>query len=315
AAAAVAAAAGRLRAAATAAEVVAVLGDRAGAGLGPDQAHQALALHPAPPGPPEDWEHDDGATMVWPPAPDQALTCEPVTAADYAQRARAVEGVRRAWAVPAALPGIAWHGGPTVVTDRPGVVTLLVERSGGTGTDAQFLRRVLDGAVGEVGDPYDLFARTAPRRVLGEEVNAALLRQCPVLLEATLHAAAGADRAALVAACRDRVAAFLAAGRATAVPDTAAPPHDGPWPPAPQPPGGWVPGEAVSISELVQVMAADPAVLGVSGVRLAVDGGPPLPATPDGAARVPIPAGSVPVLADGDCLRVRLALGAECGDA
>ena len=96
--------------------------------------------------PPERWEDPDGDTAVWPPTPDQALRCEPVTADDYATRARAVDGVRRAWAVAGALPGLAWHRGATVVTDRAGTVTMLVER------DPDVLAQLTDDELAAQGD-------------------------------------------------------------------------------------------------------------------------------------------------------------------
>ena len=346
----------RILAATTAAEVAVVLADLTAAmgavlsTAGPAAAaaaHQGLALHPGPPpgawgskgGAPEEWEDPAGGTAVWPPTPDQALRTEPVTGEDYAQRARAVPGVARAWALAGALAGTAWHGGPTVPGDRPGAVTLLVERADppppahAGETEAAFARRVLVAAIGEAADPYDLYRRTSPRRLLGDEVGIAVLRRVPVLVQGTLHAAVGADRTALVAACRARIAAYLDAGRpesragaapsAGPAPSSSAVPSSsaaewatpGPWPDAPQPLGGWEPGEAIPISELVEVMAADPAVLGVSGVQAAVDGGPLQPAVAGAIGDVHVPTGTVPRLASRDCLRVVLALGAECGDA
>ncbi len=229
----------------------------------------------------EDTEHDPasheafGATTVWPPTPDQALRCEPVTGDDYVARARSADEVARAWAVAGAQPGFSWHGDRTVVTDRPGVVTVVVERvvpRTSVRTDEAFLKSVLDDILAEDDDRFTGLGR---RRLFGDELGVALLRHHPVALSGRLHTPLGVDRAAVIARARARVAAYLAAGRPEA--RTAvryAGPGRGPWPTPPESAGGWTPGAAVPVTELVQVLAADPAVLGVSDVRAVVHDGP-----------------------------------------
>jgi hypothetical protein len=247
-----------------------------GDGVDPDRAALAKALCPSPPGlSPEHWEDADGDTAVWPPTPDQALRCEPVTAADYATRTRAVHGVRRAWAVAGALPGLAWHRRATVVTDRRGTVTLLVERDPDERadlTDDDLLLAVIDEVLGEAAAPWSALGH---RRVLGDEIGAALVRHHPVEVAAVLHCSPGTDPDEVVVAARGRVRAFLERGRPRSLPG----PTDlgrGPWPDAPQPADGWEPGEAIPVTELVQVLADDPLVLGVSEVQAVVRDGPVL---------------------------------------
>jgi hypothetical protein len=103
-----------VQAAATPQRRAAVVADLVAAGLSPAEAELASAGRRVPAGLlPEDLEAPDGQTLVWPPHPIQTLTCEPVVADDYARRARLHPGVRRAWAVPGRLAGVAWHGLPT----------------------------------------------------------------------------------------------------------------------------------------------------------------------------------------------------------
>ena len=229
----------------------------------------------------EDTEHDPesheafGATTVWPPTPDQALRCEPVTGDDYAARARNAAEVARAWAVAGAQPGVAWHGDRTVVTDRAGVVTVVVERVAprvSARTDEAFLKSVLDDILEE---DYDRYTGLGRRRLFGDELGIALVRHYPVALSGRLHTPLGVDRAVVMARARARVAAYFAAGRPES--RTAARyigPGRGPWPTPPASVGGWTPGAAIPVTELVQVLAADPSVLGVSDVRAVVHDGP-----------------------------------------
>lgn len=246
-----------------------------GAGVNADRASLAQALCPRPADlPPEHWEDPDGDTKVWPPTADQALRCEPVTADDYATRARAVAGVRRAWAVAGALPGLAWHRGPTVVTDRPGTVTLLVERDPAVLaqlTDEALLLTVIDEVLGEASAPWSALGH---RRVLGDEVGAAIVRHHPVEVAAVLHGVAGSDPQALIGAARQRVATYLHRGRPRGPGPSGA--GRGPWPDRPQPAEGWRPGEPIPVTELVQVLAADPLVIGVTDLQAVVRDGPVL---------------------------------------
>ena len=266
--------------------------------------------------PPERWEDPDGDTEVWPPTPDQALRCEPVTADDYATRARAVDGVRRAWAVAGALPGLAWHRGATVVTDRAGTVTMLVERDADVLaqlTDDEILLKVIDEVLGEATAPWSALGH---RRVLGDEVGAALVRHHPVEVAAVLHGAAGADPADMVAAARARVRAYLDGGRPRRRPDPSGPGR-GPWPDRPQPDDGWQPGEAIPVTELVQVLAADPLVLGVSKLQVVVRDGPVLRAPVRVVATTAVPASGASRVVDGVTLTTgdRVLLTAQAADS
>ena len=86
---------------------------------------------------------------------------------------------------------------------------------------------------------------------------------------------------------------------------------DGPWPRQDQPADGWTPGESIRFTEVVAAIVADPAILGVENLAIDVDGAGPVPSA---AGTVPLPPDGVPVLADLQCLRVRLVLSGGCGD-
>lgn len=299
-------------------------------GLSTADAEVAIALHPCPHGlEPEAFEHADGTTRVWPPHPLQARTCEPITAEDYARRARTAPGVRRAWALPGIVlaPGVGWDGALTVATAvRAGAVTLLVESAAPLSPTTQpaFLRdvlRVVLGPVAEVDDPFALWRdglhEAPPRRTICDEVGAAMLQTCPVTVKGVLHASAGGDRTAVVDRARARVAAFFAEGRAESRPGALAALEcpgsiEGSWPPAPQPEDGWTPGDPIRLSELVQRLADDPLVIGIEGLQIAIGDGEWLP-NPGITGHVELPPQCVPVLADRRCMRVKLALATECG--
>ena len=293
-------------------------------------ARAVLALHPCPPGTlPETWERADGTTTTWPPHPLQALATEPVTAEDYATRARGDSDVRRAWTVPGALAGIGWDGAVRAQSDpgRLGAVTVLVEFAKTTVLVADqrtALRNVLSHLIADDAEdpqvqlPYDTLMAAdlnGPRRVMCDELGVALVRTCPVTLTGVIHVALGADRTQVLDAAYARVRAWFAAGRPeTAIQARANEPCpagiDGPWPPVPQPSGGWIPGEAIRIHELVQVLADDPIVIGVEGVEIEVGGqayGLAL-----GTTEAPLDPDCVPVLPEHQCLQVRLELGADC---
>lgn len=335
----VAARAAEVLAAGTEAQLSAVRALLAGDGLTSAEVDAAIALHPAPPGVrPELWERTDadpsappiraGETTIWPPHPLQALTCEPVTAEDYARLARGAPGVTRAWAVAGQLPGVAWDGrAVTAASSRPGTITLVVEPAATPSNPTAFLRGVLRAAVGsEVDRPHptwqDDLSPLDPRRGICDEVGAALLRRCPVVVQATLVCDVGTDRAAIVAGARARISAHFAAGRpesrTTAGPGAGAgapvgtPAVSGPWPRVDQPAEGWRPGESIRVTEVVQALLEDPAVLGVESLAFRVDGGAALPGS---SGSVPLGPACVPVLADAQCLRVRLALQGGCADA
>lgn len=290
----------------------------------------AMAAGEQPPGLlPEDLEDDAGRTRVWPPHPVQALTCEPVTADDYARRARSHAGVRRAWAVPGRLDGVAWNGLPTGTTAHDAVdpdapaITLVVERPGAPLTAAagrEFLRDVLATAVGpEVRAPFtdwqdlDHLDDLPPRRTICDEVGASLLAQAPLLVRGTLVTGIGVDPVALVAGVRARIAAFLDAGRPERRGPDPAGDVDGPWPRVEQPAGGWVPGEPVRFTEVVAAVVAHPDVWGIEKLGLKLEGAGSF--VPQSAGSLAIPGNAVPVLADGRCLRVRFSLATRCGDA
>lgn len=277
-------------------------------GLSGGDAAIAVGIAACPPGssPEEHWELPGGATRYWPPHPLQARPVEPVTADDYAGLARSYHEVSRAWVVPGRLTGVGWDG-RAIADDSsdPGAVTILVDPKDTTlRTDAtrqqDFLVRVLRHALSgadevsdteaardadpslraEVDDPYALFRadldRLAPRRLLCDEVGAALITACPIVVRGTIHAPITADRAAVKGAAVERLETFLAAGREAGAPE--APPWcpesiDGPWPPPGEPEVGWVPGTSVNVAELVQVVADDPDVLGVEALQARTAGG------------------------------------------
>jgi len=293
--------------------------------LDPTEVDIAMAAAEQPPGlVPEDLEDDGGRSRVWPPHPIQALTCEPVVALDYARRARAHPQVGRAWAVDGRLEGIAWNGLPTgtaaeiAVDGDAAAVTLIVERVSGTGTAANFLRSVLATAIGpEVADPFpdwrDDVDDLEPRRVICDEVGATLLAVAPVLVQATLVTAVGVDRDAVIDDVRNRISAFFTDGRPeTRAPDVV-PTVDGPWPRFEQPPRGWIPGEPIRFTEVVDAMVANPEVWGVEQLSMKIQGDPAF--VPQSAGSLALPRNASPVLADARCLRVRFSLTSECGDA
>jgi hypothetical protein len=292
-------------------------------------ARAVLALHPCPPGAlPETWEQDDGTATTWPPHPLQALTTEPVTADDYATRARGAAGVRRAWTIPGALAGVGWDGKvrAPVDPDRLGAVTVLVELDetpASTPQQRAAMRTVLSFLVGpdgipEVQLPYDTLLQphlNGPRRVMCDELGVALVRTCPITLNGVLHVALGADRQKVLDAAHARVRAWFAGGRPESAPASAPAPEcpegiEGTWPALSQPEGGWTPGEAIRLHELVQVLADDSTVIGVEAVEVLVDG--VWYAIALGKTEAPLAPDCVPILADKQCLQVRLELGADC---
>jgi hypothetical protein len=291
-----------------------------GQGLSSEEADIALARAFEPVGMlPEDLEEDDGTTRVWPPHPIQALTCEPVTDLDYARRARTHPEVERAWAVAGRLAGgVGWDGAPIEITEeRAGAVTLVVERAGGDSPTHEFLRDVLRVAIGsEVVRPHPTWRDTLdpldPRRLICDEVGAAALVLCEVVLQGRLVTGVGVDRQVTVAGALARVAAFFAAGRSAGrgVADLGeAGKPDGPWPRAEQPEAGWTPGEAIRFSEVVRVIVDDPEILGVEDLSIKVGGGDFVPSS---AGSVGLDPDCVPHLADEQCLRVRFSLTGDC---
>lgn len=273
---------------------------------------------------PEHLESEDGATQVWPPHPIQALTCEPVTAQDYARRAREHLDVGRAWAVQGRLTGVAWNGLPTgtspsiAVDPNAAAVTLVVERVSHPSTPVgAFLRDVLRVAIGtECEAPFPSWQDTLdpndPRRVICDEVGASLLQTAEIVVQGTVITGVGIDPDTTLHGVRDRIAAFLLAGRGPAVPPSA-PEVSGPWPLHDQPPGGWVPGDPIRFTEVIGAIVGDPTVLGVEQLSMQVSGDAELHHLAEGS--LPIPANAVPKLANLDCLTVRFALAGDCSDA
>lgn len=307
-----------------------------GDGLTADEAELATAAAPLSPGLlPEQLERTGGATRVWPPHGVQALTCEPVSAADYARRARAHPGVARAWAVKGRLDGIAWHGLRTTdasslpvgdlrrywaVDETAAAITLVVERDDAASTsEDEFLREVLQAAIGEqVRHPFlayrdDLDAVT-PRRMICDEVGAALLKRIGVIVQARLVVAGTAAGADIVADVTARLRRYLRDGRPeSAVAEVAASAPSGPWPDVPQPSGGWNPGEPIRFTEIVEQIVSNPDVLGVEALYLGRAGESTLIAASEGS--LAIPPDAVPELAEGDCLAIVHAGEKGCGHA
>ncbi len=319
-----------VHAASTAAAVAATRAALLEADLTTGEADIALAAARIPLGLlPEQLESADGATRIWPPHPIQALTCEPVTADDYARRAREDGRVHRAWAVPGRLEGVAWNGLPTgflpeiAVDPTAAAVTLVVERDPEDKTqltpaeEQLFLRAVLRTAVGSECDaPYPSWLDTLnpndPRRVICDEVGAGLLRTAEIVVQGTVITGVGVDPAVTLQGVRDRIDAFFLSGRGPVA--TPPPPEvSGPWPLHEQPPGGWIPGDPIRFTEVIEAIVADPTVLGVEELAMQVLGDAAFLRLVDGA--LPIPGNAVPRIADFDCLTVSFALAGECSDA
>lgn len=319
----------QVRAAVSAAEAAACRADLVAADLdttgAPSEVDVAMAAARIPFGVlPEQLESDDGRTRVWPPHPIQAITCEPVTSADYARRARGHAKVGRAWAVPGRLAGVAWNGLPTgtapsiAVDPNAAAITLVVERISGLSQPmGAFLREVLKTAIGtecEVPFPpwQDTFNPNDPRRVICDEVGASLLQTVEIVVEGIVITGVGVDPAVTVQGVRQRINDFFVRGRGPQEP-AAAPEVSGPWPLHDQPPGGWLPGDPIRFTEVIEVMVADPSVLGVEQLSMQVKGDATFHTLADG--ELSIPANAVPTLATFDCLTVRFALAGDCSDA
>ena len=319
----------QVRAAVSAAEAAACRADLVAADLdttgAPSEVDVAMAAARIPFGVlPEQLESGDGRTRVWPPHPIQALTCEPVTSADYARRAREHAKVGRAWAVPGRLAGVAWNGLPTgtapsiAVDPNAAAITLVVERISGLSQPmGAFLREVLKTAIGtecEVPFPpwQDTFNPNDPRRVICDEVGASLLQTVEIVVQGIVITGVGVDPAVTVQRVRQRINDFFVRGRGPQEP-TAAPEVSGPWPLHDQPPGGWLPGDPIRFTEVIEVMVANSSVLGVEQLSMQVKGDATFHTIADG--ELSIPANAVPTLATFDCLAVRFALAGDCSDA
>ena len=296
-------------------------------GLAPAHMDLALSLNPGAPVSAEHWEAPGtatapgGQTRLWPPHPIQARTCEPVIGADYQRLARSVEGVSRAWVLPGVAAGIDWKGQPTAaIPDRAGSLTLLLEAKPDEELEAEadrlaFLRRALASAlelpVSNFGQGFPLAVRFAdlrkqvddlgPRRLLGDEIGAALLGTCPVVVRGELIVEPSASAPLAVEEAERLLEGYLSARKRA--PFLPAPPQprplqcpeaiEGPWPTA-QPaiemlldawvpeagdpltvdePGGWAPGDPVRVSEIAQLLHYVPGVVGVQDLAARLDDG------------------------------------------
>jgi hypothetical protein len=304
--------------------VAAALGD---ADLSTDEVSVALDAAAVPVhAMPEDMEEPSGQSRLWPPHPLQSLTCEPVTSLDYARRARAHPQVARAWAVSGRLAGVGWDGavvgtGTGQIPPDPSAIaiTLVVERAGGGGTVADYLRAVLATAIGsEVTRPHpdwrDTYDPLDPRRLICDEVGATVLKKVAITLQGRLVTGVGADRAATIADAGTRIAAFFAQGRPESrAPAETGPDVSGPWERHDQPALGWNPAEPIRFTEVVETIMTNPAVLGVE--QLAMKVGVSGVFVPSSAGQVEIPRDAVPELGPNQCLTLRFALTGECADA
>jgi hypothetical protein len=272
--------------------------------LGAGDAASALAVHPAPRvATPEFWESHTGRTTLWPPHPLQVRTNEPVTAGDYRRLLLGVPGVKRGWVLPGVARGIAWDGRDTgAFPHRRGALTLLVEpgdarllpaEPGAALTTAQrtFLRLVLRaalsgrGGAADVEAPYEDLAHRigyqAPRRLLGDEIGAALLDTCGIVVKGVLHLPTSGNPTRALAEAERLLREFLSANRVAPfeelTPPAPAPDYPsalaGPWPVPPEPAPGWTPGEPLRVNEIVQLLHFVPGVIGVDGVALQSAGG------------------------------------------
>jgi hypothetical protein len=148
-----------------------------------------------------------------------------------------------------------------------------------------------------------------PRRVICDEVGASLLREAAIVVQGVVVTGVGIDPQTSLQAVRSRISAFFTTGR-HAVTSARDEEVDGPWPLHPQPPGGWLPGDPIRFTEVISAMVAVTGVLGVEELEMQVLGDTGFATLKDGS--LTIPPDSIPVLADHDCLGIRLALTGEC---
>jgi hypothetical protein len=318
-----------------------------------DEAKLAMGQHPAPPAAPERWEDAQGRTALWPPHPLQTRTCEPVTAEDYRRLALNMPGVKRAWVVPG-LAGINWKG-DVKASPRPyrrGALTVLVQTAAAprsytatvNTTERNLLRGLLrhvlarSGTDSEVDMPYPDyradFDRQSPRRLLGDEVGAALVRTYGVVVRGTLEIEPSVSEELVLAEADRLLDGFLSADRVWPGEAPPAPPQpldvpdelEGPWPDDPHVrafladpgavhvAGGWPPREPVRASEVVQLLHELPGVVGVIGLALQRAGA----SATDWHQELPAPAGyegfCLPSFAR-HCLCISVVETGECGDA
>ncbi len=303
-------------------------------------AFVAASLTPVPRAMPEDFEETDGKSRIFPPHPLQALTVEPVLDADYRRLLAGVDGVKRGWVIKGVAPGIAWNSTPQdkAVPERPGAFTLLIERDPEAPAprdedDVGFLKRCLDGCLsGALGDhkvsekPYRHYFEDlddiAPRRLLCDEIGAALLCLTEVVVRARLVVEVDANAEYIRGSVRRLLKGFLSSDRVAPFEPERKPPErptragqiDGPWNWEPELPPGWQPGQPVRVNEVVQLLSGVPGVLGVDGMALKradkfKDAGSPWQ-----TEHLPLDPHCVPTLADKpDCISVTTESGGECG--
>jgi hypothetical protein len=305
--------------------------------VGAEDAAVALALDAAPRVDPDEWETATGETTIWPPHPLQALTCEPVTPTDYRRLLLADASVARAWVLPGLADGILWNGKATGAFPwRQGAFTFLIEAAAPPADEKAYLRAQLERVLavdqpGETTTPYRDYQTgpdvQTPRRLLGDELCAALVGTCPVIVAGTLEIGPTANTAQVLVDARARLTGFLSAERIAPFepPDLPGPALvasrdlEGPWPRAVAAaayiadPGrerresGWQPGDPVRVTELIQLLQDVQGVLGVDGLRVQLQG-----TTAWAADALELDPYCVPAFA-GDCLCVRIVDPRECG--
>lgn len=291
----------------------------------------AAALIPRPEVPPEQFESNVGDTLAWPPTAIQSRSVEPVIGADYVRLALGVTGVRRAWVRKGHRHGLGWNGNSIEGSvDHPGALTILVEAeddvaTGNLDLEHSVLRALGDptddpaaGELAEVDHPYALYrddpTRVTPRRMICDELAATRLSICEIEVRGAIHVAVGTidDRAALIDAALDRVRDLLLNGRPESqTPTDSTGPDgeiDGPWPVPPAAPSGWIPGEAIRFNEVIERLADDPDILGVSDVALREIGDSWYQPGPDDIAELSVPSFCVPRLSEQHCVTVAFVL-------
>jgi hypothetical protein len=309
------------------------------------EARAALAFAPCPGVGPQVWESQNGETTLWPPHPIQARTCEPVTRTDYRRLLLAAPGVRRAWVLPGLAAGVLWDGSKTKAYPyRRGAFTFLIQAATEPENQLKFLRDCLAAVTRVDADPEtveplfdfrspDRLDHETPRRLLGDELGAALVGACRVVVRGSLEIGPTANTAQVLAEVRSRLSQFLSAERIAPfeAPDPPGPPLacprdlDGAWPPAEKVDdyvadptlevreSGWLPGTPVHVTELVQLLQGVTGVLGVDGLEVELENELD-PQKPQGWQRTTLELYPycVPEFA-WDCLCVQIVDPRECG--
>ncbi len=291
-----------------------------GGELSEEEFRTLLHVDPAAPTNPETFEGHTGRSRVWPPHPLQLRTVEPCTGTDYERLLQAVPEVRRGWVLKGVARGIGWDGRAhkEELPWRKGALTFLVaptDEAGGvellprepwttlTARQRRYLRGVLESALrgeggrSELARPHQSWTERlgpqTPRRMLGDEVGAALLSTWGVTVRCVLVVKSSARESAVLAEARQRLTRFLSPERtlpeidsdpeSTAAGDepageAAEDPLDGPRPwcseawcvPArgTADSGGWSPGTPVGVPEVVALLSTLEGVVGVEGLAI-----------------------------------------------